>query len=150
MKKPCLKCNRVLHFDDGRRNYCDACRSVKIQTPWSMRRFDCAMCGSDISHRRQGNARFCEPCAEQRRRKPELRGLGGNEMARKIFRYAVKLGFLQPASGFDCVDCGKPAECYDHRDYSKPLDVEPVCIPCNSSRGTGIPFIAPNSKHVAA
>ena len=33
-----------------------------------------------------------------------------------------------------CVDCGKPAEVYDHRDYSKPLEVEPVCRACNSRR----------------
>jgi len=35
----------------------------------------------------------------------------------------------------ECVDCGAPATCYDHRDYSKPLDVEPVCWKCNAQRG---------------
>lgn len=34
-----------------------------------------------------------------------------------------------------CVDCGAPAECHDHRDYSKPLHVEPVCRSCNVRRG---------------
>ena len=34
-----------------------------------------------------------------------------------------------------CVDCGKPAQCWDHRDYDKPLDVEPVCGSCNGKRG---------------
>lgn len=33
-----------------------------------------------------------------------------------------------------CVDCGKPAYCWDHRDYMKPLDVEPVCRSCNAKR----------------
>jgi len=39
-----------------------------------------------------------------------------------------------------CEDCGRDAECYDHRDYNKPLDVEPVCRQCNSIRGAGIPM----------
>ncbi len=39
-----------------------------------------------------------------------------------------------------CVDCGAPAECYDHRDYTKPLQVEPVCKGCNNRRGPGLPL----------
>ncbi len=39
-----------------------------------------------------------------------------------------------------CVDCGKQALVYDHRDYNKPLDVEPVCQSCNIKRGPGIPW----------
>jgi hypothetical protein len=35
-----------------------------------------------------------------------------------------------------CTDCDRAAECYDHRDYSRPLDVEPVCQSCNLLRGT--------------
>jgi DNA-binding XRE family transcriptional regulator len=41
------------------------------------------------------------------------------------------------ASAFKCVDCGAPATQYDHRDYSKRRDVEPVCEPCNKKRGRG-------------
>ncbi len=37
-----------------------------------------------------------------------------------------------------CVDCGKPAIYYDHRDYGEPLDVEPVCASCNSNRGPAL------------
>lgn len=36
-----------------------------------------------------------------------------------------------------CVDCGEPAAVYDHRDYYKPMEVEPVCHRCNSRRGPG-------------
>lgn len=50
---------------------------------------------------------------------------------------AVELGFLPDPSSCICVDCGKVAACYDHRDYSMPLDVEPVCIACNSHRHRG-------------
>lgn len=59
--------------------------------------------------------------------------------AHSAVRRAVKRGELQSATAFACVDCGKPAKCYDHRDYSKPLDVEPVCHSCNHKRGPAKP-----------
>ena len=34
-----------------------------------------------------------------------------------------------------CVDCGGPAQTYDHRFYTRPLEVEPVCNSCNRLRG---------------
>lgn len=38
-----------------------------------------------------------------------------------------------------CVDCRKNrATQYDHRDYNKPLMVEPVCGSCNLKRGSAI------------
>lgn len=42
-------------------------------------------------------------------------------------------------AGVACVDCGKPAQCYDHRDYLEPLDVDPVCMRCNGKRGPAAP-----------
>jgi len=43
-----------------------------------------------------------------------------------------------------CVDCGNPASVYDHRDYLKPLEVDPVCRVCNSKRG---PAMNHNGPH---
>ena len=38
-----------------------------------------------------------------------------------------------------CVDCGtQRASVYDHRDYSKPIDVVAVCARCNLKRGPAI------------
>lgn len=37
-----------------------------------------------------------------------------------------------------CADCPKPATQYDHRDYDRPLMVEPVCAACNRRRGAGL------------
>lgn len=51
---------------------------------------------------------------------------------------AVKDGRLRKASDLVCVDCGAPAAHYDHRDYLKPLDVDPVCVGCNRRRGAGL------------
>lgn len=52
---------------------------------------------------------------------------------------AIKKGQLPRLNGsIKCVDCGDIAHCYDHRDYAKPLDVEPVCYACNGSRGPAL------------
>jgi hypothetical protein len=61
----------------------------------------------------------------------------GTGNAHQIVARAIRHGELKPATEFDCVDCGDPAGVYDHRDYSKPLDVVPVCVTCNRRRGPG-------------
>ena len=49
---------------------------------------------------------------------------------------AVAAGVLPAISKkTKCVDCGKSAKYYDHRDYSNPLAVVPVCCSCNTKRG---------------
>lgn len=49
---------------------------------------------------------------------------------------AIKKGLLPKITkDTKCVDCGKRAVAYDHRDYARPLDVEPVCQSCNTKRG---------------
>ena len=58
--------------------------------------------------------------------------------AHKAVHAAVSRGTLLAASKCKCVDCGAQAEHYDHRDYEKPLDVEPVCRKCNNARGPAI------------
>jgi hypothetical protein len=52
--------------------------------------------------------------------------------------YAVRTGKLARPTTLTCADCGQPATEYDHRDYSRPLQVEPVCHPCNKRRGPGL------------
>lgn len=57
-------------------------------------------------------------------------------IAERVVRKAFKTGDLKPAREFACVDCGHPAHGYDHRDYRKPLEVQPVCSHCNYWRGS--------------
>lgn len=64
----------------------------------------------------------------------KIKGTPGYEAKKHIY-IAVRAGRIKPARGLFCVDCGKQAAVYDHRDYSKPLDVEPVCRSCNAKRG---------------
>jgi hypothetical protein len=44
-------------------------------------------------------------------------------------------GLLPTPKSLACSDCGGAAHDYDHRDYSRPLDVQPVCRACNFKRG---------------
>lgn len=37
-----------------------------------------------------------------------------------------------------CADCDERATQYDHRDYTKPLFVDPVCQSCNFKRGFAV------------
>ena len=53
---------------------------------------------------------------------------------------AVRRGDLPSIWTQKCVDCGRRASDYDHRDYGKPLKVEPVCNECNIKRGPALKF----------
>jgi len=85
---------------------------------------NCASCGDVL----KGMAfrHYCNEC------RPKVRALQA-EVQNKV----ASLG-LPPASQFVCVDCGKPAKAYDHRFYSMPAEVEPVCHACNHKRGPAL------------
>lgn len=81
------------------------------------------------------NARDREYAVEWRRAKPLAAS------AHRILWSAINRKLLpHPRKSGACVDCGIGAQCYDHRDYTKPLEVEPVCIRCNRLRGPGHPY----------
>jgi hypothetical protein len=58
--------------------------------------------------------------------------------AMNLVQRAIKGGELAPLASQACADCEQPATCYDHRDYSRPLDVQPVCRSCNQRRGPAV------------
>lgn len=62
---------------------------------------------------------------EYRRDNPHVVAAGSAVLA------AVRRGDLPPVSECDCFMCGKPATVYHHVDYSKPLEVFPVCHSCH-------------------
>jgi hypothetical protein len=63
---------------------------------------------------------------------------------------AVARGDLPPVTSQRCIDCGRPAQAYDHRDYGRPLEVEPVCDSCNALRGAAKPCEASMLAHADA
>ena len=92
----------------------------------------CRFCGKEAT--RDYRSIYCLSCLPVYKRKP----LASIAMS-KVY-LAKKSGELQSPKDFDCLDCGKAAEVYDHRDYRKPLEVDPVCYSCNSLRGPALPY----------
>lgn len=100
----------------------------------------CKLCGEDITNT-HGNTVYCWVCGP-----PKLvfkRQYSKQEASHKIVKIAVDSKILPKVRSQECVDCGKPARHYDHRDYMKPLEVEPVCISCNFKRGPAL-----NNEHI--
>jgi hypothetical protein len=63
----------------------------------------------------------------------------GGDKANAALQRAIRAGLVPPITATTaCADCGKPATEYDHRDYNKPLDVDPVCHRCNIRRGPAV------------
>jgi len=93
----------------------------------------CADCNKEIIGR-ENSAKFCWECCDLRPKK------NGQAQAAAKVNQAVKKGILPPVATLTCVDCGKPAQCYEHRDYNKPLEVVPACKSCNTRRGPAIPL----------
>lgn len=91
--------------------------------------FRCVHCHGVFYARekRTGNKKYCVECGEQARL--------AKERAQRHVKNAIKAGKILPATSYECWDCGKPADRYDHRNYDKPLDVQPVCCACNGRRG---------------
>jgi hypothetical protein len=89
----------------------------------------CAIC-SGVSIRFLG-AQLCHPCADAHTRR--------RNKALSIVNNARLSGKLADPKSFKCADCSDQAYIWEHRDYSKPLDVQPVCYKCNRRRGLAIP-----------
>ena len=101
----------------------------------------CNFCNNEIIGRHH-LAKICFECLDKTVDKT------GAIAAINAVKQAVKKGILASVKTLLCVDCGKNAQCYDHRDYNKPLEVAPVCRSCNFKRGLAIPLDMTNVKVV--
>ena len=98
---------------------------------------NCFLCGGS----RYSRWHTCEPCAKV------WHGL--RQRAMIAVRCARLRGDLKNPKELACEDCAGPATEYDHRDYSKPLDVAPVCRTCNQKRGHALPALRVADKAAA-
>lgn len=127
--------------------YCQVLTEQKTQESPSKSESEkkrCLDCNSDISHRRSTALR-CEHCAKEKMKRTALEARLKRRWLSRVYGHvsnAVKAGKLPHPHTQKCVDCGRWAQVWDHRDYNKPLDVEPVCRPCNYRRG---PAVEPES-----
>lgn len=93
-------------------------------------------CGKTFPPRKQ--RKICVYCDVKQAVKNGISFAPAQVRAIQLVNQAVAHGVLSHVKSHTCVDCGKPAQCYDHRDYFKPLDVEPVCNNCNKKRGPAL------------
>lgn len=126
-KRPCATCGEE-HC--CRASTCFHCtrRAMNAKKP---RRF-CAVCNRDISpgleRLSQPSSPYCSRACKEALHEAQIKAI--SEVSK-----AVKRGELVPATHFVCTDCGAPATEYEHRNYRRPLDVDPVCRSCNIKRG---------------
>lgn len=83
----------------------------------------CIFCRTPVEICSNKTARACGPCFFEARKANTKVGA------------AIAKGVLPRAKTQKCVDCGRDASCWDHRDYDAPLEVEAVCSSCNRKRG---------------
>ena len=127
--KSCYVCgieitNTVKH------KYCSDCKETLNPRPVK----SCQECGKDIT--KTHKQKYCQECGVTSHKKY---GSGKQRASMSIVNIAVKSGILDKLDGsINCVDCGNPATEYEHRDYMKPLDVDPVCHKCNIKRGPAL------------
>lgn len=109
----------------------------------------CRVCKADLnrlSYAHAAKRAYCDQCGEQaileklafkeatkhlakKKRTPFPDRL--RSAAAAFVKIAVQCGYLPKYQTLNCVVCGKPAQCYDHRDYSRPMEVRAVCLGCN-------------------
>ena len=86
----------------------------------------CAKCGTDLGPGYE-KPFYCWPCRK------EIAAI--RVRVTQLVHRAIHRGELSHPKTLVCVDCGSSAQCYDHRSYDRPLDVEAVCRKCNHRRG---------------
>lgn len=80
-------------------------------------------------------AKRCDECRHRWR----LQRMRVCAPAQQRVRRAIRAGRLPALDGsVKCTDCDRPAVCYDHREYARPLEVSPVCQRCNILRGPAV------------
>lgn len=155
--KPCRACGGIKQPNARGRIvgwYCDACSNRSWQKYDMARRY----CGSVAPDHQRWNCLACQRIKSARQREAGARGAATRAKnyphwrkpvdaqkywqgrAHSAVQAAIKHGLLPSlkAGEYACTDCGGVAIEYDHRDYGRPLDVQPVCRSCNKQRGTAV------------
>lgn len=155
--KPCRECGGPKARDKhGRMRgwYCASCS----EKSWVQYDHQNRYCASTTDDHQRWNCLDCQRVKTERQREAAARGAAtrakNNPRWRKpidaqkywqgrahgAVQAAIKRGLLPSLKSGDyaCTDCGGIALEYDHRDYGRPLDVDPVCRSCNKQRGTAI------------
>lgn len=138
MTRECKDCSADISDRHFMARYCHQCADARKPKPKPRKQRDCIECGRDITND-AWNAKRCKPC-RYLIATGQRNGMTPQAASARIVTVAVQGGILPNLNHIKtkCCDCNDRATCYDHRDYMKPLDVDPVCNRCNINRGHGI------------
>jgi len=128
--KPCVKCGSTERYKPrpGKSSLGDCKVCAKIRgNKWNKNNVDKHRANAKAWHEKNPDRRLIS-CKTWRQAHPEK-----NAAHLAVFN-AVRRKDLPRVSTCDCVDCGIQAAEYHHEDYSKPLDVEPLCRLCHTKR----------------
>lgn len=106
---------------------------MRGKKPGSLSSFVCNTCGKSELVTGGSSYFVCSDCKPANHHTRSAQYQAHQAVAR-----ARRLGDLKEPREHLCADCQAPAIEYDHRDYNKPLDVQPVCRRCNLKRGPAI------------
>lgn len=111
--------------------------------PGSLCRFSCCVCGV-VELTTGGSDTFrcggCRAAGLFASRSMRITDWTGKDRASRQVATAIAAGRLPRPNQLKCADCPAPAIEYEHRDYNKPLQVDPICRRCNLLRGPAIPL----------
>lgn len=148
---PCRRCGGEKGpppYKTARPRYCAPCQEQVRRDYWRKNfKWWCQKCDSPhycVTCARIKRERFLSACASRKERsqsgyfRPFNAERWWQQRSHSLVQQAIKRGLLPNLKGgdFACCDCGGVAHEYDHRDYGRPFDVEPVCRSCNKQRGT--------------
>ena len=96
----------------------------------------CFRCGHEWIPKVE-NIRTCAKCRSPywNKAKSKLDYMKMRNWAVGVVQMSKYKNLLESASKKKCVDCGNNANHWEHRNYSRPLLIEPVCQSCNIKRG---------------
>jgi hypothetical protein len=127
MTKPCVKCGSI---ERSPRGDCKACKRIYDQNYRDKNK--------DLTRERWVKWEQLNPdkiyAANRRKVNTWVKRNPLKYKAHQKVQYAIRSGKLQKSSECICQDCGKAANQYHHEDYSKPLDVIPLCKHCHIQR----------------
>lgn len=123
---------------------CYRCKEFLEYSRWKEKK-RCKKCDDEVSKETDAHIRKRNHLIRRDKDRMEANPVKHRRMrwsqyaAYKIQR-AIKDGAIEnlKVTYKQCVDCGKRALVWEHRDYEKPLDVVPCCYACNSKRGSAI------------
>ena len=133
--KPCKKCGGTRRYQPRpgtKTGACIDCANARSKR-WEQNNRDRV---KEIQQRYKQNNLETWKASKIKSRKKEALKKPVETKARRIVRHAVRRGDLPKVSTCTCADCGVQAREYHHEDYSKPLEVVPLCRGCHIKRHT--------------